>query len=352
MSKSNRSLKDMPKVDLHVHLDGSVLPETLIELARQSGSELPERDPELLWPYMCVEGTCESLAQYLEKFSFVLPYLQTEHALERVAYELVKQSAEHSCRYIEVRFAPQLHRERGLTVDESIASVLRGLSAGEKEFGVISRCIAICLRGHSHEKNVEVIKAASFHYGRGVAAVDLAGSEAQYPPELYEAEFRLARELGLPITIHAGEAAGADNVYKAVEMLGACRIGHGVRIQEESEVLELISSRGIPLEMCPISNMQTKAALGWDKYPLRQYFDTGIRVTVNTDNLTVSGTTLTKEYEALREHLSFTDEELCAISLNGAGAAFLETEAKQGFLSQFSKELRDWLEASANQSAP
>lgn len=352
MNKSNGSLKSMPKVDLHVHLDGSVLPETLIELARHNGPELPERDPELLWPYMRVEGQCDSLAQYLEKFRFVLPYLQTEYALERVAYELVKQSAEQGCRYLEARFAPQLHRASGLTVEATIDCVLRGLSAGEKEFGVISRCIAICLRGHSLKKNVEVIRSASGHYGRGLVAVDLAGSEAQYPPELYEAEFRLARELGLPITIHAGEAAGADSVYQSVKMLGASRIGHGVRMQEDSEVTELIRSLGIPLEMCPTSNMQTKAALGWETYPLRQYFDMGIPVTVNTDNLSVSGTSITKEYEALREHLCFTDAELCAIAFNGAEAAFLEAAAKPVFLSEFSNELKGWLEASVDRAAP
>jgi adenosine deaminase len=343
MNKSSGNLKTMPKVDLHVHLDGSVLPETLIELAELGGPELPERDPEKLLPYMRVEGECDSLAQYLKKFSFVLAYMQTGHALERVAYELVRQSAEHGCRYVEARYAPQLHRENGMSVEETIDCVLRGLSAGEKEFGVIARCIVICLRGHSHEKNMEVVRKASVYYGRGVVAVDLAGSEAQYPPELYEAEFTLARELGLPVTIHAGEAAGAGSVEKAVTMLGAGRIGHGVRMLEKPEVVELVRSRGIPLEMCPVSNMQTKAATGWESYPLRGYVDAGIRVTVNTDNLTVSGTTMTKEYEALREHLAFTDEELCGIAMNGAEASFLEKEAKQAFISAFSAEIKDWL---------
>lgn len=343
MSKSNGNLKLMPKVDLHVHLDGSVLPETLIELAKLGGPELPEREPEKLWPYMRVEGECDSLAQYLEKFAFVLAYMQSGQALERVAYELVRQSAEHGCRYVEARYAPQLHREKGMSVEATIDCVLRGLSAGEKEFGVIARCIVICLRGHSQERNLEVVRAASAYYGRGVVAVDLAGSEAHYPPELYESEFRMARRLGLPITIHAGEAAGADSVGKAVTLLGASRVGHGVRMQEDPDVTELIRVRGIPLEMCPFSNMQTKAALGWEKYPLRGYFDTGIRVTVNTDNLTVSGTTITKEYEALREHLAFTDEELCAIAMNGAEAAFLEEETKRTFVSKFAEELKDWL---------
>lgn len=348
MNEPYSRLKRMPKVDLHVHLDGSMLPETLIELARLSGSDLPAWDAESLLPYMRVEGECESLSQYLEKFSFVCAHLQSEHALERVAYELVKQFAEHNCRYIEVRYAPELHREQGLSVDETIQGVLRGLAAGERDFGVMARCIIICLRGHSHERNVEVIRAAARYHGQGVVAVDLAGSEAEYPPELYEAEFQLAREMGLPVTIHAGEAAGAESVATAVEKLGAARIGHGVRIQGDPEVTELIRSRGIPLEMCPISNMQTKAASGWDVYPLRAFFDAGILVTVNTDNLTVSDTTITKEYAALREHLAFTDAELAVIVMNGARAALLEEEAKQVLCDRLAEELQDWLAEAVN----
>ncbi|MDQ6419145.1 adenosine deaminase [Paenibacillus sp. LHD-117] len=343
MNKPQNRLKKLPKVDLHLHLDGSVLPETLIELAKHSGSELPAWEPEKLLPYMRVEGDCDSLAQYLEKFDFVCAFLQSAHALERVAYELVKQCAEQNCRYIEVRYAPQLHREQGLTVEQTIESVLRGLAAGESEFGTVARCIAICLRGHSREQNLEVIHGASAYLGRGIVAVDLAGAEAAYPPELYTAEFALAGKLGLPVTIHAGEAAGAESVETAVLKLGASRIGHGVRMKGDAEVTELIRSRGIPLEMCPISNLQTKASPDWDSYPLRGYFDAGIRVTVNTDNLTVSGTTITKEYEALRDHLAFTDAELCAIVMNGAEAAFLFGEEKRSLCAKLAEELNDWL---------
>ncbi|MHA6484300.1 adenosine deaminase [Paenibacillus sp. strain BS8-2] len=344
MNTYNRNIKSMPKVDLHVHLDGSVMPETLIDLAKQQGYELPATEPHQLLPYMQVEGECGSLSQYLEKFSFVLPFMQTEYALERVAFELVQQSAEHGCRYIEVRYAPQLHVDKGLSVRETIDSVLRGLAAGESQFGVIARCIVICLRGHSQERNMEVIRAASGYYGQGIVAVDLAGSEAMFPPELYETEFRLAIELGLPITIHAGEAAGAESVETAVVKLGATRVGHGVRIHGNQAVTELILKRGIPLEMCPMSNMQTKACLDWKDYPLRAFFDAGIQVTVNTDNLTVSGTNMTMEYEALRQHLSFTDAELCSIARNGAAAAFLEQEKKSEFISKFSEELQSWLD--------
>lgn len=338
-------LKALPKVDLHLHLDGSVLPETLIELAKSSGASLPEWEPLKLRPFMQVEQNCDNLSQYLEKFAFANTYLQSVHALERVAYELVRQCAEHQCRYIEVRFAPELHRAQGLSIEETIEGVLEGLGAGESDFGVISRCIVICLRGHTRERNIGVIRRSAPYYGRGVVAVDLAGSEGEYPPGLYEEEFTLARSLGFPVTIHAGEAAGAESVETAVKVLGASRIGHGVRMWGNEKVIELIRSRGITLEMCPISNLQTKATSSWKAYPLRAFIESGIRVAVCTDNWTVSDTTITKEYEVLRKELSFSDAELCAIVINGAKAAFLEDEAKRQLCERLAEELKSWLAA-------
>lgn len=336
-------LRTMPKVDLHVHLDGSVRPETLIELARSSGASLPAWEPEKLAPYMKVMEQCESLAEYLEKFHFIGEFLHTAEALERTAFELVEDASRHHCRYIEVRFAPQLHRKLGLTAEEAIRHVIAGLRRAEAATGTTARCIAIALRGHSEEQNREVMHAAARHYGQGLVAVDLAGAEAAYPPELYEGVFALARELGLPATIHAGEAAGASSVETAVKRLGAVRIGHGVRMRENSAVAALVKDRRIPLEMCPISNMQTRAASDWSSYPLRDYFDQGYLVTVNTDNLTVSNTDISKEYAVLRDRLGFTDSELCRIALNGAEAAFLPESEKSALIERMRAELNDWL---------
>ncbi|RIX51728.1 adenosine deaminase [Paenibacillus nanensis] len=333
----------LPKVDLHVHLDGSVRPETVIALAKESGESLPVWEPELLLPYMQVQGECSSLVEYLNKFHFVGQFLHTSSALTRVAYELVEQAAENNCRYVEVRFAPQLHRKLGLTVVDTVRAVLEGLGRGERDFGVIARCIAICLRGHSEEMNREVIRAASQHLGRGVVAVDLAGAEAAYPPELYVDLFAMARERKLPITVHAGEAAGAASVRTAVERLGAARIGHGVRMNEDPSLVERIRKERIPLELCPISNLQTKAASSWQAYPIREYFEQGIAVTVNTDNLTVSNTTITKEYRMMHEQLGFSETELTKVVMNGAEAAFLQGTEKKELLSLMEQQLDNWL---------
>ncbi|XEC95197.1 adenosine deaminase [Paenibacillus tarimensis] len=343
MSEQHREeiIRQMPKVDLHLHLDGCVGPATLLELAREQGAELPASEPEGLLPYMQVQDDCGSLAEYLSKFDFVLPLLQTPEALIRTAYETVKHCSAHNCKYVEVRFGPQLHRAKGLSAGDAIRYVLEGLQLGEREFGVMARAIAICMRSHSAEQNLEVVEAASKYVGHGVAAVDLAGDEASFPAGLSRDVFALAKRCGIPVTIHAGEAAGPDNIREAITNLGATRIGHGVRMRENGDVMKLVQGRGITLEMCPLSNIQTKAVRGWEDYPIREYFDAGYRVTVNTDNPTVSGTTITREYEWLAERFAFTPQELARLVMNGVDAAFLNNEEKEALRRQFIRRFNE-----------
>lgn len=321
-------LHKLPKVDLHLHLDGSIRESTLWEIAAEQGMKLPARSAEELIPFMKVTEECRSLLEYLKKFDFVEGFLHKKHVLERIAYELVEQAAEQNCRYIEVRFGPQLHRSEGLSCEEVIDAVLRGLRRGEAEFGVMARAIAACLRHHSPHRNMEVISAAAAFKNQGLVAVDLAGPEAAFPAHLHRAVFEYAQLLDMPVTIHAGEAGGAENVHEAVTRLGATRIGHGVRLREDSKVLDLVRARGIVLEMCPISNYQTKAMDSWDTYPIREYFDAGLKLTINTDNLTVSDTSMAKEYGILIERFGFTASEIGTLILNGVDAAFLRPEEK------------------------
>ncbi|WP_308636829.1 adenosine deaminase [Paenibacillus silvisoli] len=330
----------LPKVDLHVHLDGSLRPETVLDIAAAEGIELPASDAAGLIPYMQVDDECRSLVEYLSKFDFTTRFLQSGAALERVAYETLAQAAAHNCRYIEVRFAPQLHTRNGLHPEEAIHHVIEGLKRAEKDHDIVARAIAICMRNHNRESNLEVIEAAAKFEGRGLAAVDLAGDEASFPPELFRDVFALAHKRALPVTIHAGEAAGAENVYEAVKNLGASRIGHGVRLRENPAILQMMAERRIPLEMCPVSNIQTKAVADWDVYPIRDYFDQGLIITLNTDNPSVSGTDITREYRIVSEKFDFTDAELAAIIRNGANAAFLEESAKKALKQRIEQDLQ------------
>lgn len=335
-------LKAMPKVELHVHLDGSVKPSTLIQLAKAQGKSLPTDEEAQLLSYMRVEERCQDLNDYLRTFDFVLPYLQTASALEAVAYEIVEQCKEQGVQYVEVRFAPQLHREQGLSVAQAYEAVIAGLQRAEHEFGVIARCIGICLRGHDHALNIEAVQVAAAYLGKGVVAVYLAGAEALYSPELYEEVFQLAQQLSLPITIHAGEAGGAENIATSIHKLGASRIGHGVRLEENKDIFNDINNMHVPLEFCPISNIQTKAVEGWEQYPIVRYMKAGIVVTINTDNLTVSNTNLTKELWTIVQRFNFTVEQLMQVQRNAAKSVFLEREQKVLFMERFEQQLMNW----------
>jgi adenosine deaminase len=331
-------LQKLPKVDLHIHFDGSLRPQSLLEIAREQGIELPAQDAEGLLPYMQAEEDCQSLVDYLSKFELVLECLQTAGAIERAAYEVVERAAEQRCLYVEVRIGPQLHRTKGLSLNEVMDAFLKGLERGEMEFGVTARGISACLRNHTVQENIDVIESAVHFLDRGLVAVDLAGSEAAYPPELHTEVFARARKYEIPITIHAGEAAGADSIRAAVTELGADRIGHGVRLRENEATFAMIKERRIPLEMCPVSNIQTKASDSWENYPIRDYFEQGIVVTVNTDNMTVSGTDITNEYRILTEKFGFTPKEIRTLILNGVEAAFLDESGKRALRERFIRE--------------
>jgi len=335
-------IRQMPKVELHMHLDGSLRPETVLELAAEQGIPLPALNSKGLLPYMQVDGSCSSLTEYLSKFAFTCLFLQAGKALERAACEAVEQAAAEGCRYVEVRFAPQLHRERGLSCEEAVHHVTAGLKRGEELYGCRAQAIVICMRHHSAALNKEAIEAAAAYAGRGVAAVDLAGDEAGYPAALFRDIFILAHRKGLPVTIHAGEAAGPDNIYAAVMKLGASRIGHGVRLKEDPAIRELIRRRGTPLEMCPVSNIQTKAVADWSSYPIRDYFESGIPITVNTDNPGVSGTSLNREYGILAELFHFSCQELSQLVMNAADAAFLNARDKAELKTALGRELEEW----------
>ena len=331
-------IDDMPKIDLHYHMDGGLRPQTVIEIAQKKGILLPAQDAQGITPYLAIGEECQSLAEYLEKFDLPLKCLQSSYAQRRVAYEAVEDAAMHNVRYIEVRFAPQLMVAGGLTVDGVTANVIEGLKAGEIQFKTQARAILVCMRHQGSEKNLAVIQAAAEYLGKGVCGVDLAGDEAGFPPRLHREAFKLAHKYGIPVTIHAGEAGGADNIYEAVENLGATRIGHGIRLREDKHVFDLVRQRGIALEICVTSNIQTKAASSFDTHPIREYFDAGLAVTVNTDNTTVSNTNLTREFKILEDRYGFTHNEMKKLVLNAAQAAFLDEAEKKKLIKNISDE--------------
>lgn len=329
----NLSLKQYGLIDLHLHLDGSLSPEWMLEWAAKQQIELPASNVEQLLPYISAPKDCSDLNQYLECFAIPVSLLQTADALTSAVNELVNRLAAQGLAYAEIRFAPQLHTQKGLSQTQVVEAALKGLKAGLAQSSLFRvNLILCCLRGiGSLEGNLETVRVAKqFFTGSeaGVVAVDLAGPEAGYPTNDFAQEFQLAHSLGVPFTIHAGEAAGAENVKQALD-LGAKRIGHGIRAAESETVMQCLAVERIALEMCPCSNLQTKAIANLKDYPLRKFLVKGILATLNTDNMTVSQTQIKQEFELLEQDYQLSEQEAKQLLENAVQAAFLSDGDKQ-----------------------
>ncbi len=330
-------------IDLHVHLDGSLTPEEVLLLARESGVTLPTEDLAELRNLLTVEEDCQSLTEYLERFDLPLLVLQTAASVEKAVYLMLKRLSDQGLAYAEIRFAPQLHCARGLSQEEVVAAAVKGMNKAMEETGMPAQLILCCMRFPGpQDKNRETVEVAKKYQGKGVCAVDLAGDEAGNPARNYEALFGYAREIGVSVILHAGESAGSFSVADALSM-GARRIGHGILAAESEEVMQQLKAGNIPLEVCYTSNLQTKAAKTLPGHPIRMLFDKGLRVTVNTDNMSVSDTTLKREYTRLMAEFGFTPEEMKAIALNGVEAAFVSGDMKKNLADRVEKELENWL---------
>ena len=310
-------------IDLHLHLDGSLSLESVRDLAEMQNIAI-EPDDEKLLRILQVGPDCRDLNEYLEKFSFPCSLLQTPEAITRSVENLRRELKERGLLYAEIRFAPQLHMLQGLDQRQVIRAAVDGLKAD----GVKAGLILCCMRGKgNHGENLDTVRLAGEFLGKGVSAVDLAGAEALFPNGDYEDLFDLAKELGVPYTIHAGEADGPQSVWKALEF-GAKRLGHGVRSVEDPQLLTHLVREGITLELCPTSNLNTNIYSSIADYPLMQLLNAGVRVTINTDNTMVSGVSLQSEWEKVMEAFHLTREQVLTIQKNGAEAVFGDEDLK------------------------
>jgi adenosine deaminase len=327
-------LQRLPKAELHCHLDGSLRVETLLELAKGMGSWLPAHDVPALRTAMRVPDGC-TLESYLSSFAVTLGVLQTADALERVAFELAEDSAREGVWYLEVRFAPILNTRLGLSPDDVVAAVARGLARAERETGIAGRIIVCALRQLGPDASLEAARFAAGHQADLVVGFDLAGAEAGYPAGVHAAAFRYARESGLACTCHAGEADGPESVRQAIDICGATRIGHGTRLIGDAALMESVADRGICLEICLTSNVQTGATASYAAHPLGAYVRAGVPTALCTDNRLMSATTLTAEFAhaAGAQGLNFGD--LCAIARTGFEYAFLPDTERHAQLARF-----------------
>jgi adenosine deaminase len=332
-------LKKLPKADLHVHLDGSLRISTIFDLAKKNKVKLPADTAEGLKKIVCCDENTESLEEYLTGFGVTLSILQTEEALTRVAFELAEDAAAENIRYMEVRYSPILHTEKGLKLTQISDAVIKGLKEAEKQFNITTGVIICGIRHMDAATSLRLAELAIAYKNQGVIGFDLAGAEYNHPAKEHQEAFNLALRNNVNITIHAGEAYGPESIHQALHYCGTHRIGHGTRLIEDGELLNYVNDHRIPMEICLKSNLHTKAVNSLREHPCDFYLDYGLRVTLNTDNRLISDTTLTDEYMLAHKHLGLTYPEIKNIIINGFKSAFAPYNQKVKIINEAIAEM-------------
>jgi adenosine deaminase len=332
-------LQRLPKTDLHCHLDGSLRLDTVVDLARKQNAKLPTFDRGELGRMLVAGDHVASLDDYLRAFDITLSVLQTEASLERVAYELAEDAHRENVRYIEVRYSPLLHTRDGLRPAQVVEAVLRGLRTAKRSLGIRYGVILCAIRTLDAEQSLRIAELCVAFKNRGVVGFDLAGSEIGNPAKVHRQAFQLVIDNNINCTAHAGESFGPDSVHQAIHKCSAHRIGHGTRLRESGDLLNYVNDHRIPLEVCPTSNVQTRAANSWDTHPVDFYVDYGLRVTINTDNRLMSNTTVTNELYQCHKHFGWSLQTIKEIIIAGFKSAFMPYREKADLVAEVSKEL-------------
>ena len=335
-------IQRLPKTDLHVHLDGSLRLTTILELAQEQGVRLPGDTVEALRPHVEMGPDCASLVEYLKAFDVALSVMQTYDALVRTAYELAEDAARENVHYMEVRYSPILHQQKDLTLYSIVQAVLEGLAAAEKRYPIRTGVILCGIRHIGPDQSNRLADLTVAFKNKGVVGFDLAGAEEDFPAKKHRDAFHRVLANNINCTLHAGEAYGPESIHQAIHQCGAHRIGHGVRLIEDGDLLNYVNDHRIPLECCPSSNVQTKAVAKLEDHPIRLFYDLGLRVTVNTDNRMVTRTTVSEEYQKLHDMLGFSLEEIKELIIMGFKSAFLPYSIKRAMLAEVVDELKSF----------
>jgi adenosine deaminase len=335
-------LQSLPKVLLHEHLDGVLRPQTVIDLAKEVNyRDLPTDDPQELAKWFFQGANQASLAKYLKGFAHTIAVMQTEEALQRVAYEQAEDLSNDGVVYFETRFAPVFHTRRGLTHQQAVSAVLKGLAHGGKDFGVDSGLIICAMRNMN--TSLEMAELAVDFRERGVVGFDLAGEEGGYPPKKHVDAFHYIQRENFNITVHAGEGYGKESIWQAIQYCGAHRIGHGTRLIDDVAVVDgkpvklgalaqYVLDKRIPLEICLLSNVHTGATANLEEHPFKIFFQEKFRVTLNTDNRLMSNTTMAQEFAAAAETFGLSLGDFEKITINSMKSAFLPYKRRCDFI--------------------
>jgi adenosine deaminase len=342
MKLDRAALQSLPKVLLHEHLDGVLRPQTIIELAKSIDyDQLPTQNPEELARWFHQGANQGSLPKYLEGFAHTIAVMQNEEALERVAYEQAEDLSHDGVVYFETRFAPLFHTRKGLTHQQVVSAVLKGLERGRKDFGISSGLIICAMR--NMDVSLEMAELAVDFRQRGVVGFDLAGEEGGYPPKKHVDAFHYIQRQNFNITVHAGEGFGKESIWQAIQYCGAHRIGHGTRLVDDiavtdgrvvklGDLAQYVLDKRIPLEICLLSNVHVGAARSLAEHPFKLFYQEKFRVTLNTDNRLMSNTSMTKEFEAARDTFGLTMDDFEKITINAMKSAFLPYDRRCEFI--------------------
>ena len=326
-----RNYKAIPKIELHCHLDGSLNMKLIKEEMARVGRNYSLEELKTL---VTAPEECPSLVEYLSRFDIPLDCVQDRDFLRHAAYRLAMDAAEENVVYLEVRYAPVTALRGGMTLGETMEEVEAGLAQARKESGIETGIICCGMRHLPMEENLAMVEAVKTHMDKGVVACDLAGDEQGFPNRLFTEYFAACRKADIPLTLHAGEQGSKENIRVAVEA-GAKRVGHGIAMGGDKELIELCRSHKVGAEMCPTSNFQTKACTSWEQYPLKEFMDAGLLFNLNTDNRTVSGTNMEKELEIVDKFYKLTDNQMETIYRNSVEMAFVGDACKAELLKKW-----------------
>ena len=334
-------IKKLPKVELHCHLDGSLRIKTMIDIAKQNAIDLPTFDSNKLSAIISLNDQKVSLEDYLDRFDLTLSILQDQDSLERVSYELLEDLAEENVCYAEIRFSPILHTKNKMTIEDALNAVKKGIKRAEKEFEIKSGIIICGIRNIDPSVSLDLAELAVKHKNNGVIGFDLAGAEYNYPAKKHKEAFYLIRNNNINTTIHAGEAFGPESIHQAIHTCGANRIGHGIRLREDIELMSYINDHRICLEMCLTSNYHTGAIDIIENHPFKFYYKQGIRVSLNTDNRLISSTNLSKEYFLASKLFNLNVNDVREIIIMSMKSSFIPQKDRKQMIKKISDDLEN-----------
>ncbi len=339
MEITKELIHSIPKAELHCHLDGSLRVETIIDLAQKQNVKLPTFNKIELSKILEIRDNTGSLEDYLERFKITLSVLQTPESLTRTAYELAEDCHKENIRYLEVRYSPVLHTNNGMSLENAVDSVKYGLQKANEDFGIKTGIIICGIRNISPEVSLTLANLTVQYKNKGVVGFDLAGAEENFPAKDHREAFYTILNHNINATIHAGEAFGPESIHQAVHYCGAHRIGHGTRLKEDIDLMDYINDHRIALEISLTSNLHTNNVSNLKNHPFKYYFDNHLRVTLNTDNRLISGTTLSDEYKLATDTFNLSLEDICTIVINGFKSSFLHHKERRDLTKSVVDEL-------------